>query len=118
MKTVSGPGCVCGCPLNEIHGRKILHRQGQEYDNVIKHVVIFMFIVSQFRFVYAVFCLTAILILAVYLRDANNRIFYRLCTHRAELSQLKQELGAKQLQLESLINPAAVSQRMNELNDD
>jgi len=78
----------------------------------------FMFMMSQFRFVFAVLCLTAILIFAVYLRDANNRIFYRRCTHKAELNQLKQELGVKQLRLESLINPAAISQRLNELNNE
>lgn len=77
-----------------------------------------MFITSQFRFVYAVFCLTAILIFAVYLRDADNRICYRLCTQKAQINQLKQELGARQLRLESLINPAAVSRRLNELNND
>ena len=78
----------------------------------------YMFVMSQFRFVFAVLCLTAILIFAVYLRDANNRIFYKLCMHRVEINQLKQELGVKQLQLESLINPAAISQRLNEFNDD
>jgi hypothetical protein len=77
-----------------------------------------MFMISQFRFVFAVLCLTAVLIFAVYLRDANNRIFYRLCTHRTEINQLKQELGVKQLRLESLINPAAISQRLNELDND
>lgn len=77
-----------------------------------------MFIMSQFRFVFAVLCLTAILIFAVYLRDANNRIFYELCTYRADMSQLKQELGVKQLQLESLINPAAISQRLDTLHND
>jgi hypothetical protein len=77
-----------------------------------------MFVMSQFRFVFAVLCLTAILVFTVYLRDANNRIFYKLCMHRAELNQLKQELGAKQLRLESLINPAAISERLNELNGD
>ncbi len=78
----------------------------------------FMFMMSQFRFVFAVLCLTAVLIFAVYLRDANNRIFYELCIYRAELNQLKQELGAKQLRLEGIINPAAISQRLNELNND
>lgn len=77
-----------------------------------------IFMMSQFRFVFAVLCLTAILIFAVYLRDANHRIFYELCTYRADMNQLKQELGAKQLQLESLINPAAISQRLNALNPD
>jgi len=78
----------------------------------------FMFMMSQFRFVFAVLCLTAVLIFAVYLRDANNRVVYKQCTLRAEINQLKQELGVKQLQLESLISPAAISQRLNELNND
>jgi len=76
------------------------------------------FLMSQFRFVFAVLFLTAILIFAVYLRDANNRIFYQLCMYRTDLNQLKQELGAKQLRLESLINPAAISQRLNESEND
>ncbi len=67
---------------------------------------------SRFRFVFVVFYFTAILIFTVYLRSANNRIFYKLCTINTEQSRLKQQLGNKQLQLESLINPAAVSQRL------
>jgi len=73
---------------------------------------------SQFRFVFVVFCFTAILIFAVYLRSANNRIFYERCECEAEQSQLKQQLGTKQLLLESLINPAAISQRVYESKTD
>jgi len=71
---------------------------------------------SRFYLVFAVFCFTAVLIFAVYLRSANNRIFYELCTFRVEQSRLKQELGSKQLLLEGLINPAAVLQRFGKLN--
>jgi len=71
---------------------------------------------SRFYLVFAVFCFTAVLIFAVYLRSANNRIFYELCTFRVEQSRLKQELGSKQLLLEGLINPAAVLQRFDKLN--
>ena len=74
--------------------------------------------VSQFRFVFVVFCFTAVLIFAVYLRSANNRVFYELCTRNAEQSRLRQELGTKQLLLEGLINPAAISQRLNESDSD
>jgi len=70
----------------------------------------------RFRFVFVVFCFTAVLILTVYLRSANNRIFYELCRHRAEQNRLKQQLGNKQLQLENLINPAAISQYLSEVN--
>ena len=69
----------------------------------------------QFCFIFIVFYFTAVSILAVSLRSANNRIFYKLCTVRAEQGQLKQQLWQKQLQLENLINPAAVSQRLGEL---
>jgi len=71
---------------------------------------------SRFYLVFAVFCFTAVLIFAVYLRSANNRIFYELCTFRVEQSRLKQELGSKQLLLEGLINPAAVLQRFDKSN--
>ena len=67
---------------------------------------------SLFRFIFAVFCFTAILILAVYLRSDRRRIFYQLCMYRAEQSRLKQQLGNKQLQLEGLLNPAAILQHL------
>lgn len=73
---------------------------------------------SQFRFVFVIFCFTAVLIFAVYLRSANNRIFYELCACDADMSRLKQELGTKQLLLEGMINPAAISQRVDESNTD
>lgn len=69
---------------------------------------------ARFRFVFIVFWVTAILILTVHLRNINNRIFYELCVRRAEQARLKQHLWQKQLQLESLINPAAVSRRLGE----
>ncbi len=69
---------------------------------------------SQFRFVLVVFYFTAVLIFAVYLRGANNRVFYKLSQYNALQNQLKQKLGAKQLQLESLINPSALSKRLEE----
>lgn len=68
---------------------------------------------SRFRFVFVVFYLTAVLIFTVYLRSTGNHIFYKLCTCRLEESRLKQQLANKQLHLESLINPAAVSQRLD-----
>jgi len=71
---------------------------------------------SRVYFVFAVFCFTAVLVFAVYLRSANNRIFYELCACRVEQSRLRQELGTKQLLLEGLINPAAISQRFDELS--
>jgi len=69
---------------------------------------------SRFRFIFVVFYFTAILILTVYLRGICNHNFYKLCSINAEQNRLKQQLWQKQLQLESLINPAAVSERLGE----
>jgi len=69
----------------------------------------------QFRLVLVVFYFTAILIFTVYLRSTDNHIFYKVCKYKAEQGRLKQQLWRKQLQLENLINPAAVSQRLGDL---
>jgi len=67
----------------------------------------------RFCFVFVIFYFTAVLILTVSLRSADNRLFYKLCTVNSEQSRLKQKLWQKQLQLENLINPVAVSQRFD-----
>ena len=68
----------------------------------------------RFRSVFVVFFLTAVLILTVWLRIAENHCFYKLCAIGAEQNRLKQQLWQKQLELENLINPAAVSQRLGQ----
>jgi len=68
---------------------------------------------SPFRFFFVVFYVVAILIFTVYLHSVNDRIFYKLCAQELEQRQLKQQLWQKQLQLEGLINPATLSQRLN-----
>ena len=68
---------------------------------------------SRFCFVFVVFYLAAILLVAVWIRSANRRIFYNLRKIDAEQSRLKQQLWEKQLQLESLINPGSVYKRVN-----
>lgn len=67
---------------------------------------------SRICFAFVAFYFAAVLILSVSVRSANNRIFYKLCSVNAGQERLKQELGNKQLQLENLINPAAVSERL------
>jgi len=64
----------------------------------------------RFRFYFVVFCFTAFLIITIYLRTSNNYIFYRLYTLNAQQGRLKQQLGGKQLRLEALINPAAITE--------
>jgi hypothetical protein len=53
------------------------------------------------------------MLLTVYLRSANNRLFFQYYQSRGEQSRLKQQLGNKQLQVESLINPASVWKSMD-----
>ncbi len=67
---------------------------------------------SRFCIIFAILYLTAVLILGVYLRSAENRTFYRLCVHEAEQNRLNRELRDKQLRLENMINPIAISQRL------
>ena len=68
---------------------------------------------SRFYFFVIILYFTAILISTVHLRSTNKHIFNKLCNYRAEQNQLRQELWQKQLQLEVLTNPAAISQRFD-----
>lgn len=61
-----------------------------------------------------VFYFTVILIVTVFLRGANDRIFYRICVINSRQNRLKQQLWHKQLELEQLINPAAVLDNLME----
>ena len=69
---------------------------------------------SQFRFVFIILCCTVVLIFTVYLHSSGNRIFYKICTTKTEQNYLKQQLWQKQLQLESLTNPAAISNHLKQ----
>jgi len=67
---------------------------------------------SKLCFIFATFCFTGILIFTIHLRSTNDRIFYKLYKQRTKQAQLKQQLWRKQLQLENMINPAAISQQL------
>ncbi|TFG47921.1 MAG: hypothetical protein E4H40_05570 [Candidatus Brocadiia bacterium] len=67
---------------------------------------------SLFRYVYVAFVITTVLIYTVYLRGSINRMTYRLSVRMTEENRLKQDLRQKQLRLESMINPVAISERM------
>ncbi|MHC4068718.1 MAG: hypothetical protein ACYS18_06765 [Planctomycetota bacterium] len=69
---------------------------------------------SRFYFVFVVFYFTAVAIFTVYLRSASDRTFYRLCLVHTQKNRLKQQLVKKQLQLEAMINPAAVFQSIDD----
>ncbi len=64
-------------------------------------------------FLIIIFTLTALLLLTVYIRSANNRLFFQYYQSRGEQSRLKQQLGNKQLQVEGIINPASVWKSMD-----
>lgn len=65
-----------------------------------------------FRFVVVMFFFAGTLILSVYLRSAKHTALYTERRQRLEQNQLQQSLWQKQLQLESMTNPASVSRRL------
>ena len=68
--------------------------------------------VARHCFVYMTFCFVAILVLAIFLRDENSRMFYALRTGRVEQKHLERQLWQKQLQLENSTNPEEVEKRL------
>ena len=69
----------------------------------------------RLRFILVTFFITAALVFAVYVRDANNRLFYKIRSTQVKQNHLKQQLWQKQLQLENLLNPAKISEATNEI---
>jgi len=64
---------------------------------------------SRLGLVLMIFFFAATLIVSVYLRDSNHRVFYTLQRYKIEQRRLRQELWQQQLRVESLINPASIS---------
>jgi hypothetical protein len=69
--------------------------------------------ISRACFVFIAFCFIAASVFTIYLRGANNMICYKISAIEIEQNRLQQQLWQKQLELETLINPAAISQRLN-----
>ncbi|MGA2678791.1 MAG: hypothetical protein ABSF37_05745 [Sedimentisphaerales bacterium] len=67
-----------------------------------------------FRLVFVALYCTSVMLFAASLRNANDRIFYKICAARVSQSRLKQQLAGKQLRLENLINPTSVSQQVSQ----
>ena len=65
---------------------------------------------SRSRLIFIVFYFTAVLITVVHLRTASNKIFYRYRSGYIAQSKLKQQLWKRQLHLQMLKNPDAVSE--------
>ena len=68
----------------------------------------------RLRFILVTFFIVAALVFAVYIRDANNRLFYKIRSTYVKQNRLKQQFWQKQLQLENLLNPAKISESANE----
>jgi hypothetical protein len=66
-----------------------------------------------FRLVFVAFYFTSVMLFAAYLRNTNDRTFYKICAARVAQNRLKQQLAGKQLRLENLINPASVSRQID-----
>lgn len=64
---------------------------------------------SQTRFVYLVFFITAAMIFTVHLRTSSVRLFNQYRSAMVEQKQLTQQLWQRQLHFESLINPAGLT---------
>jgi len=70
--------------------------------------------ISRAHLVFIVFYITAILIAAVGLRTSSSRYFNRFRAAYVAQNRLKQQLWQKQLQLENLTNPDAISRKLKE----
>ena len=66
--------------------------------------------VSRLCFIYVIFWLVAVLVLSIFLRDANHHMFYELRVCRGQYTQATRQLWQKQLELEQSINPSAILQ--------
>ena len=66
-----------------------------------------------FRLVFVAFFFTSVMLFAASVRNANDRIFYKIMAARLSQNRVKQQLAAKQLRLENLINPASVSEKID-----
>jgi len=70
--------------------------------------MILNFAMIGFRFIFAVFTLTILLTLAVYIRTSTDRICYEIASSEVQQNRLRQQLRQKQLQFEACINPTAL----------
>jgi hypothetical protein len=65
-----------------------------------------------FRLVFVAFFFTSVLLFTAYLRNANDRTFYKINAARVAQNRIRQQLAIKQLRLENMINPASVSRQI------
>ena len=63
---------------------------------------------SRSRVLVVIFTVTASMIFTIHLRTSSARMFNRYRSAMVEQKDLKQQLWQKQLQFESLVNPAGL----------
>ncbi len=61
----------------------------------------------NFRFIFVVVCVMAMLFVTVYVRSKSNHLHYEFCKITLEQNRLRQVIASKQLRLQNLINPAS-----------
>jgi hypothetical protein len=69
---------------------------------------------TQFRFIYVIFALTAVLVFTVHLRTITSRALFKLRVANQKQAILYEVLGHKTIDKEELINPAAISQKIKQ----
>ena len=71
---------------------------------------------TQFRFTYVILAITAILVFTVHVRTNSNRAFHKLRVANVKQSLLNQTLRQKQLDIETMINPSAIAEKIKGMN--
>ncbi|MCK5564948.1 MAG: hypothetical protein KAJ07_06840 [Planctomycetes bacterium] len=67
-------------------------------------------VISRARLIFISLFLTVVLIATVQLRTASSRVFFEFRSSFVLQNRLKQQLWQKQLRLQSLVNPGAISE--------
>jgi len=73
-----------------------------------------LILLSRICYSFGIFCVVAVLVVALILREANSHMFYQLRVYKLDENLLKQQLWQKQLRLESLTQPQRVLEATEE----
>ena len=72
---------------------------------------------SRSRIIFIIFLMTAMLIATVLLRTTSSRNFFKFRKAYVKQNRLKQQLWQKQLVMETLTNPGAISEGIGDPDD-
>lgn len=65
---------------------------------------------KRLKLVIFIFFVTGMLVLTVFVRLRNNSLFHEFCRIKVRRSVYREQLWQEQLEVESLLNPAALSE--------